>query len=56
MHLHLYWVALPLEIYQSVGSEMYIAAMEESHSEFSCVSSGLVIHEEYQFLAATQMV
>ena len=32
---------------------MYIAAMEASHNEFSYVGSGLVIHEEYQFLAAT---
>ena len=35
--------------HESVGREMYFAAMEESHSEFSCVGSGLVIHEEYQF-------
>ena len=32
---------------------MYIEVMEESHSDFQCVGSGLVIHEEYQFLAAT---
>ena len=39
--------------HESVGREMYITAMEESHNEFYCVGTGLVIHEEYQFLAAT---
>ena len=38
--------------HESVARELYIKAMEE-HEDFSCVISGLFIHEEYQFLAAT---
>ena len=37
----------------SIALALYIEKMEEEHSNFCCLYSGLFIHEEYQFLAAT---
>ena len=39
--------------HESVAIALYAENMGEQHSNFYCFNSGLFIHEEYQFLAAT---
>ena len=38
---------------KAVARKFYYECMEYSHSKYCCQESGLRIHEEYQFLAAT---
>ena len=39
--------------HEDVARKFYYECMEHNHSDFCCQESGLRIHEEYQFLAAT---
>ena len=39
--------------HEDVARKFYYERMEHNHSDFCCQESGLRIHEEYQFLAAT---